>query len=84
MKNNLNNKITLSNKAHKKLSKVSFDINNKSMQKNKKENIVAITKYLYHESVIENQSKKGRLLTKREKEELYIQSASTVSFALFR
>lgn len=83
MKNNLNNKITLSNKAHKKLSKVSFDINNKSMQKNKKENIVALTRFIYHESVIENQSKKRRLLTKCEKEELYIESASAVVSTLF-
>lgn len=84
MKNNLNNKITLSNKAHKNLSKVSFDKNNKSMQKTKKENIVALTKYVYHENVIDNQSRKRRLLNKREKEELYIESASAVSSTLFK
>ena len=84
MKNNLKNKLISSNKAHKNLSKISIVKNNKSINKTKKENIVALTKYIYHENVIDNQTRKRRLLNKREKEELYIESASAVCSILFK
>lgn len=84
MKNNLKNKLISSNKAHKNLSKISIVKNNKSINKTKKENIVALTKYIYHENVITEQTKKRRLLSKREKEELYVVSANAVGSALFK
>ena len=82
MKKKVKNNVNSSNMAHKKLSGLFWKKNQEARSKGKKEDMVALTKYLYHESVISEQAKSGRLLTKREKEDLYVMSAHTVGSAV--
>ena len=84
MKKKVKNDIKSSNMAHKKLSGLFAKKNQESLSKGKKEDMVALTKYVYHENVIEEQTKKGRLLTKKEKEDLYVTSAHAVGSAVLR
>ncbi|MBO5223517.1 MAG: hypothetical protein J6C23_03290 [Clostridia bacterium] len=84
MKKKVKNNVKSSNMAHKKLSGLFLKKNQEALKIGKKEDMVALTKHIYHENVIEEQSKRGRLLTKREKEDLYVMSAHTVGSAVLR
>ena len=84
MKKKVKNDVKSSNMAHKKLSSIFLKKNEELLKKGKKEDMVALTKYIYHENIISEQSKKGRLLTKSEKEDLYVLSAHSVGSAVLR
>ncbi len=78
MKRKVKKDVKSSNMAHQKLSNLCFKKNQESVKSGKKEDLIALTKFLYHGNVVDMQTKKGRLLTKREKEDLYCLSAHTV------
>ncbi|MBE5732730.1 MAG: hypothetical protein E7353_06815 [Clostridiales bacterium] len=82
MKKRVKNDVKSSNMAHKKLSGLFLNKNQEALKNGKKEDMVALTKYIYHENVINEQSRKGRILTKREREDLYVMSAHTVGSAV--
>ena len=82
MKKKVKNDIKSSNMAHKKLSGLFLKKSQEALSKGKKEDMVALTKHIYHESVIDEQSKRGRVLSKKEKEDLYVMSAHTVGSAV--
>lgn len=72
MKKKVKNEVKVSNMAHKRLENFYKKAHDEHMKAHKYADLPTFVKYAYHMFVSSAQTEKGRLLTKKEKEEEYI------------